>query len=100
MIGGNQAEVVTFLASPSTHGGAPVEQIETHSSIVFLVGARAWKLKRAVKYDYLDFSTVERRKAMCEAEVRINQRTAPALYRGVTAVTRETGGALALGGGG
>lgn len=100
MISGNQAEVVAFLASPSTHGGAPVERIETHSSIVFLAGARAWKLKRAVRYDYLDFSTVERRKAMCDAEVRINQRTAPALYRGVAAVTREADGALALGGAG
>jgi hypothetical protein len=50
--------------------------------------------------DYLDFSTKERRKAMCEAEVRINRRTAPALYRGVVAVTREKDGSLALGGSG
>jgi aminoglycoside phosphotransferase family enzyme/predicted kinase len=51
-------------------------------------------------YDYLDFSTVERRKAMSEAEVRINRRTAPALYRGVVAVTRQPDGSLALGGSG
>ncbi len=62
MITEDQSEVVTFLASPSTHGGAVVERIETHASIVFLAGTRAWKLKRAVQYDYLDFSTVERRK--------------------------------------
>jgi uncharacterized protein len=96
----DQTAVVTFLASPSTHGGAAVERIETHASIVFLAGARAWKLKRAVRYDYLDFSTIERRKEMCEAEVRINRRAAPALYRGVAAITREPDGSLALGGSG
>jgi aminoglycoside phosphotransferase family enzyme/predicted kinase len=100
MITQDQSEIVSFLASPSTHNGAAVERIETHASMVFLAGVRAWKLKRAVKYDYLDFSTVERRKAMCEAEVRINRRTAPAIYRGVVAVTREPGGSLALGGSG
>jgi len=100
MITEDQSEVVTFLASPSTHGGAAVERIETHASIVFLAGTRALKLKRAVRYDYLDFSTVERRRATCEDEVRINRRTAPALYRGVIAVTRQSDGSLALGGSG
>lgn len=75
-----------------------MERIDTHTAIVFLAGARAWKLKRAVRFDYLDFSTVERRKAMCEAEVRLNRRTAPAVYRGVVAVTRAPDGSLALGG--
>jgi aminoglycoside phosphotransferase family enzyme/predicted kinase len=98
MITQDQTDIVAFLASPSTHGGSPVERVETHASIVFLAGARAWKLKRAVQYDYLDFSTVDRRKAMCEAEVRINRRTAPELYRGVVAVTRQPDGSLALGG--
>jgi aminoglycoside phosphotransferase family enzyme/predicted kinase len=98
MIMQDQTEVVTFLASPATHGGAPVERIETHASIVFLGGTRAWKLKRAVRYDYLNFSTIDRRKAMCEAEVRINRPAAPTLYRGVVAVTREPDGSLALGG--
>jgi aminoglycoside phosphotransferase family enzyme/predicted kinase len=100
MIIEDQSEVVRFLASPSTHNGAAVERIDTHASIVFLAGTRALKLKRAVRYDYLDFSTIERRKAMCEAEVRINRRAAPALYRGVLAVTRQPGGSLALGGDG
>ena len=98
MITQDQSDVVAFLASPSTHDGDVVERIETHASIVFLAGRRALKLKRAVKYDYLDFSTVERRRAMCEAEVRINRRTAPSLYRGVVAVTRQPDGSLALGG--
>jgi uncharacterized protein len=92
----DQSAVVEFLSARSTHGGAPVERIETHSAIVFLAGARALKLKRAVRFDYLDFSTPERRKAMCEAEVRLNQRTAPAIYRRVVAVTRQADGSLAL----
>jgi aminoglycoside phosphotransferase family enzyme/predicted kinase len=75
-----------------------VEKVETHSSIVFLTGRLAWKLKRAVRYDYLDFSTADRRRAMCQAELRLNQRTAPSLYHRVVAVTREASGALALGG--
>ena len=98
MITEDQTNTIAFLAAPSTHDGAAVEQIETHASIVFLAGDRALKLKRAVRYDYLDFSTVERRRQMCEAEVRINRRTAPAFYRGVVAVTRETDGSLKLGG--
>jgi len=96
----DQSEVISFLASPSTHGGAAVERIETHASIVFLAGRRAWKLKRAVRYDYLDFSTPERRRFMCEADVRGNRRIAPALYQGVVPVTREGNGSLALGGAG
>jgi aminoglycoside phosphotransferase family enzyme/predicted kinase len=98
MITEDQSAVIDLLSAPSTHGGAPVERIETHASIVFLAGPRAWKLKRAVKYDYLDFSTVERRKAMCQAEVRVNRRTAPFLYRGVTPVVRGGDGSLTLGG--
>jgi aminoglycoside phosphotransferase family enzyme len=77
-----------------------VDRIETHASVLFLAGARAWELKRAVRYDYLDFSTAERRHSMCEAEVQINRRTAPNLYLGVVPVTRERDGSLSLGGSG
>ena len=87
MITQDQAPVIDFLAAPSTHG-TTVERIDTHASVVFLAGARAYKLKRAVRFDYLDFSTSERRRSLCEAEVRLNRRTAPTLYRGVVAVTR------------
>ncbi len=100
MLTQDQADVIEFLAAPSTHGTATVERIDTHSAIVFLAGERAYKLKRAVRFDYLDFSTVERRRGMCDAEVRLNRRTAPAIYLGVVPVTREADGALALGGSG
>jgi aminoglycoside phosphotransferase family enzyme/predicted kinase len=100
MITEDQSDVVRFLSSPSSDDGASVEQIETHSAVVFLAGQRAYKLKRAVRFDYLDFSTSDRRRLMCEAELRLNQRTAPKLYRRVIPVTREQNGALALGGAG
>ena len=98
MITEDQAEVVAFLTAASTHGGAEVERVDTHASIVFLAGRDAWKLKRAVRYDYLDFSTLARRQTMCEAELRLNRRTAPGIYRAIVPVTREQDGRLALSG--
>lgn len=62
---------------------APARRIDTHGAMVFLSGDRAYKLKRAVKFPYMDFSTAERRRAMCEAEVEINRRLAPEIYIGV-----------------
>ena len=95
-----QRDTIEFLSAPHAHGGVPVERVETHASIVFLAGETAYKLKRAVRYDYLDFSTPERRKAMCEAELAINRRTAPQIYERVVPVTREASGALAIDGAG
>jgi aminoglycoside phosphotransferase family enzyme/predicted kinase len=94
----DQTAVIDFLSSPATHGGEPVERIDTHASIVFLAGERAYKLKRAVRFDYLDFSTAERRRRMCDAELVLNRRLAPTLYRGVVAITRREDGSYALGG--
>ncbi len=93
-----QSEIVAFLRDPATHQGLPVEVIETHVAYVFLAGDLAYKLKRAVKFPFLDFSTSDGRKVACENEVRLNRRTAPSLYRGVTAVTREADGRLTIAG--
>jgi aminoglycoside phosphotransferase family enzyme/predicted kinase len=94
-----QAEIVAFLARPEAHGGAaPVERIDTHISHVFLAGERAVKLKRAVKLPYLDYSTLEARRAACAEELRVNRRTAPELYREVVPVVRRADGALGIGG--
>ena len=88
-----------WLARPSTYDGAPpVEQIDTHSASVFLAGQEAYKLKRAVKYDYLDFSTPELRRAACEGEWRLNSRFAPGIYLRVSAITRNANGELAFDG--
>jgi aminoglycoside phosphotransferase family enzyme/predicted kinase len=95
-----QRDVVAFLSSPQAYGqpARPVERIDTHISIVWLAGDRAYKLKRAVKFDYVDFSTAELRRVACEAEIQLNRRTAPSLYLGVRPVTRESDGSLLIGG--
>lgn len=89
-----QTEVADFLA------GLTSEQVETHISLIFLGDERVYKLKKAVTLPYVDFSTLLSRQAACEAEIALNRRTAPMLYRRVVAVTREAGGGLALGGAG
>lgn len=94
----DQSAAVAFLSDPSTHGGHSVEVVETHGAYVFIAGERAIKMKRAVWFPYMDFSTVEKRRAACEAELRLNRRTAPEIYRAVLPVTLEPGGGLALGG--
>ena len=93
-----QQPVIDFLANPATHGGAEVQRVDTHAATVFLAGPRAIKIKRAVKFPFLDFSTLEKRKAACEAEIEVNRAYAPGIYRGVVAITREADGALAIGG--
>jgi uncharacterized protein len=86
----DQRAVIEFLRKPSSygHGVERVKVIETHASFVFLAGDRAYKLKRAVKFPYLDFSTAERRRVACEAELALNRRTAPTLYIEVRALAR------------
>lgn len=97
----SQSDVIAFLSRPQTFGlNAPVERIETHISVVFLAGDHVFKLKREVRFPYLDFSTLDRRRQACEAEILLNRRTAPDLYERVAAVTREAGGTLALDGAG
>src|SRR5215831_21385464 len=93
-----QSEVIEFLESPATHGASTVDRIDTHTSVVFLAGSRAYKLKRAVHFDYVDFSSLERRRFCCEAEVRLNRRTAPTLYKGVVPVVRSDESRLSIGG--
>jgi uncharacterized protein len=94
-----QRETIAFLRDPASYpaGAAPIELVETHCSIVFLAGRHAYKLKRAVKYPYLDFSTVARRQAACVAELRLNRRTAPQLYLEVRAISRGADGRLQWG---
>jgi aminoglycoside phosphotransferase family enzyme/predicted kinase len=100
MIVGDQTQTIAFLRQAAAEAAAPVETISTHISIVLLAGERAFKLKRAVRFPYVDFSTAARRLAACEAELRLNRRTAPKLYLGVRRITREADGCLAFDGGG
>jgi aminoglycoside phosphotransferase family enzyme/predicted kinase len=96
---GSQEDVFALLGDPATHGGASVRRIDTHAAAVFLAGERAYKVKRAVKFPFLDYSSLERRKAACESELEVNRPFAPELYRRVVAITRQDGG-LALDGSG
>ncbi|MEW9856463.1 AAA family ATPase [Novosphingobium sp. M1R2S20] len=93
----DQGETIAFLSRAGSFGAAgSVDRIDTHAAIIFLAGDRAYKLKRAVRYPYLDFSTANKRKAVCEAEVALNRRTAPDIYLGVCSVGRQADGTLAL----
>ena len=90
----------TLLGKGEAYGvpGAEVEQVSTHAAEIFLLGERAFKMKRPVRYSFLDFSTPERRKAALDAELRLNRRTAPMLYERVVPVTRDERGGLAVDG--
>lgn len=89
--GTEQEEAIGFLSDPHSYGPDvhSVERHETHGAIVFLAGDRAYKLKRAVKFPYMDYSTVERRKQMCAQELAVNRRTAPTLYLDACPIVRE-----------
>lgn len=98
--GEDQAAVVAFLMRPESYPDRPpeVSRIDTHGAVIFLAGSLVYKLKRTVKLPYLDFSTQEKRKAVCERELVLNRPHAPKLYRRVVAVTRGDDGALRIGG--
>lgn len=92
------AAIALLQAEAEREGEA--ERIDTHGAIVFLAGKTAWKLKRAVWFPFLDFTTPEKRRAACEAEIRLNRRTAPEIYLACRPITRQPGGSLELGGNG
>lgn len=98
----DQAEVIAFLADPASYPGNVrcVEVVETHAAMVFLTEHEAFKIKKAVTFPYLDFGTVEKRKASCDYELQINQPHACQIYLGVVEITREATGELALNGAG
>ena len=99
----SQEQVFAFLVESASHGcrmtrGQAVRRIDTHAASVFLAGNRALKVKRAVRFPFLDYSTLAKRKEACEAELAVNVPYAPEIYRGVVAITREADGRLAIAG--
>lgn len=88
----DQSETIAFLEEELK----PERRIDTHGAVVFLCRERAYKLKRAVRFPYMDFSTEARRAAMCAAEIDVNRRSAPEIYLGIAPVMRRNG-KLALG---
>ena len=95
----SQDEVVAALATPDFYPHRPrtVEYVQTHISHVFLAGPYVYKLKKAVRFPFLDFSTAELRRHFCLEEVRLNRRLAPGVYLDVLPVVRGAGGGPALG---
>lgn len=90
---------VTLLRQPDTYPDKPdhVGTVETHMSWVFLTDRYAYKLKKPVHYDMLDFSTLSRRQQDCEEEVRLNRRLAPDVYLGTVPLSVDSSGAMHLG---
>jgi hypothetical protein len=95
-----QEAVVRALRAPESYPGRPgrVEHLQTHVSHVFLAGDDVYKLKKAVRFPFLDFSTLAARERFCREEVRLNRRLAPDVYLGVVPVTRTEAGGVELGG--
>jgi uncharacterized protein len=96
----DQSDIFAFLGDPATYGLAPedeVKRIDTHGAVVFLAGRDAYKVKRAISYPFMDFSTLEKRRLACENEITVNHDNAPALYLGTLPLRRGAQG-LTLGG--
>ena len=82
-----------FYPEPTT----AVEIIQTHISYIFLTDRFAYKVKKPVDFGFLDYTTLQLRRALCEREVTLNRRLCPETYLGVVEV-REQDGRLAIGG--
>ncbi len=87
-------DLITALSDPRAYGPGdyPVEVRQTHISVVVLTADHAYKLKKPVTLGFLDFGTLEKRRAGCEREVALNRRLAPDIYLGVVPITRSAAG--------
>jgi uncharacterized protein len=96
----DQTSVIALLRAPGTYPNAPVAVAchETHGAIVFVAGDFAYKIKRAVQFSYMDFSTVALRRSALERELELNRELAPDLYLDIAPICRDASGALHLGG--
>ncbi|WP_026606257.1 AAA family ATPase [Methylocapsa acidiphila] len=89
----DQSDVFAFLSDPAVHKIAePVTRIDTHGAAVFLAGRDAYKVKRAVHFPFMDFSTLELRRRACENELAVNKANARDLYLGVVPISRDKDG--------
>ncbi|MCE9607884.1 MAG: AAA family ATPase [Planctomycetia bacterium] len=94
--------VERWLTDAANHPDHPhdVQRIETHISQVFLTDRFVYKLKKPVRFDFLDFNSLEKREHACREELRLNRRMAGDVYRAVLPITADRCGALALDGSG
>lgn len=99
----NQRAVVQFLSDPRSHGlpgDTTIPAISTHAAIVFLAGAYAYKIKRAVRLAYLDFTALSARRSVVEREIELNTRTAPDIYLAAVPIFRRPDGTIGFEGSG
>ena len=80
------------------HRPEQLDVVQTHISFIFIAGNEVYKIKKAVDFGFLDFTTLEKRKFYCEEELRLNRRLAPETYLGVETITEDAAGGLALNG--
>ena len=92
-----QARVAQFLAAPGVLDGTIPTLHATHASLVFVGRTRVLKIKRAVRLPFLDYSTLEKRRAACLREVEINHEAAPEIYLGVVPIIERDDGSFAIG---
>jgi len=96
-----QSDVIRFLSNSDNFPNVDsIKRIDTHAAIIFLVGDVAYKMKRAVVYPFLDFSTLEKRRLVCLNEIKVNQKNAPTIYDDTVPLTREADGSLKIDGDG
>jgi aminoglycoside phosphotransferase family enzyme len=81
-----------LVAAAYPHPIADLQVKETHVSWVVLTGPFAYKIKKPVHYDFIDASTLERRRFLCDEEIRLNRRFAPDLYAGLVRSPGTTDG--------
>ncbi len=95
----NQNAIAAAMSNSDFYPSRPesVEVIQTHISWVFIAGDEVFKVKKAVDFGFLDFTTLEKRKFYCEEEVRLNRRLAPQVYRGVVEISQDREGKIVLG---
>ncbi|MDY0066699.1 MAG: AAA family ATPase [Steroidobacteraceae bacterium] len=86
-----QIEPEELLSASFRHPVSAITVRETHISLVALTGEFAYKIKKSLRLDFIDSSTLERRRALCEEELRLNRRTAPDLYLDVVPIVRRNG---------
>jgi aminoglycoside phosphotransferase family enzyme/predicted kinase len=100
MVATRHSDCVSLMRDASSYPDAPatVQVVETHISHVFLTDKYAYKLKKPVRFEFLDFSSTELRHRACLNEVRLNRRLAPDIYLDVLPITLDTTGKLALNG--
>lgn len=83
--------LIRMLSDPAAYpdqlGDEAIEVHQTHISVVFVVGAHAYKIKKPVGFGFVDYDTVEKRRWFCEQEVHLNRRLAPSVYLGTVPIT-------------